>query len=123
MSFGFTNALAHFMYLMNSVFMAKLEKFSMVFNDDNLVYSKSKKEHEWHLCIMLYDCMIINSMLSTTSMSSDWVKYHSCVTWYLQREYLWIPARCRMRYTRSLQGLSIRSVVSSDWLVITEDSS
>jgi hypothetical protein len=50
MSFGLTNALAHFMYLMNSVFMPELDKFVMVFIDDILVYSKSEKEHARHLC-------------------------------------------------------------------------
>jgi hypothetical protein len=53
MSFGLTNALAHFMYLMNSVFMAELDKFGVVFIDDILVFSKSKKEHEGHLHIVL----------------------------------------------------------------------
>jgi hypothetical protein len=52
-SFGLTNALAHFMYLMNSVFMGELDKFVVVFIDDILVFSKSKKEHEEHLSIML----------------------------------------------------------------------
>jgi hypothetical protein len=39
MSFGLTNAPAHFMYLMNSVFMPKLDKFIVVFINDILVYS------------------------------------------------------------------------------------
>jgi hypothetical protein len=39
MSFGLTNALAYFMYLMNSVFMDYLDKFVVVFIDDILVYS------------------------------------------------------------------------------------
>jgi hypothetical protein len=53
MSFGLTNAPAHFMYLMNSVFMEELDKFVVVFIDDILVFSKSKKEHEEHLRIVL----------------------------------------------------------------------
>jgi hypothetical protein len=46
MSFGLTNASAHFMYLMNSVFMQGLDKSVVVFIDDILVYSKSMEEHE-----------------------------------------------------------------------------
>jgi hypothetical protein len=53
MSFGLTNAPAHFMYLMNSVFMPELDKFVMVFIDDILEYSKSMEELEEHLHIML----------------------------------------------------------------------
>ena len=41
------------MYLMNSVFMPKLDKFVVVFIDDILIYSKSKEEHAEHLCIVL----------------------------------------------------------------------
>jgi hypothetical protein len=49
MSFGLTNALAHFMHLMNFVFMPELEKFVMVFIDDILIYLRSMEEHEEHL--------------------------------------------------------------------------
>jgi hypothetical protein len=49
MSFGLTNVLAHFMYLMNSVFMPELDQFVVVFIDNILVYSKSMKQHEEHL--------------------------------------------------------------------------
>jgi hypothetical protein len=49
MSFGLTNALAYFMYLMNSVFMDYLDKFLVVFIDDILVYSQNEKEHEEQL--------------------------------------------------------------------------
>jgi hypothetical protein len=49
MSFGLINALVHFMYLMNSVFMSELDKFVIVFIDDILIYSKSEEEHVQHL--------------------------------------------------------------------------
>jgi len=54
MSFGLTNAPAYFMYLMNSVFMPKLDKFIMVFIDDILIYSKNEEEHAHHLHIVLH---------------------------------------------------------------------
>jgi hypothetical protein len=53
MSFGLTNAHAYFMYLMNSVFMPKLDKFVIVFIDDILVYSENEKDHVEHLRIVL----------------------------------------------------------------------
>jgi hypothetical protein len=53
MSFGLTNAPAHFMYLMNLVFMQELDKFIVVFIDDILVYSQNEKEHAEHLRIVL----------------------------------------------------------------------
>jgi tellurite resistance protein TehA-like permease len=62
MSFGLTNALAHFMYMMNSVFMAELDQFVVVFIDEILVYSKNKKEHEGHPALCFSDCVIISSM-------------------------------------------------------------
>jgi hypothetical protein len=49
MSFGLTNAPAHFMYLLNSIFMPELDKFVVVFINDILVYSKRMEEHEEHL--------------------------------------------------------------------------
>ncbi|WVZ97023.1 hypothetical protein U9M48_042590 [Paspalum notatum var. saurae] len=53
MSFGLTNAPAFFMYMMNSVFMKELDKFVVVIINDILIYSKSEKEHERHLWIVL----------------------------------------------------------------------
>jgi hypothetical protein len=53
MSFGLMNALAHFMYLMNSVFIPELDQFVIVLINDILVYSKSMEEYEEHLQIVL----------------------------------------------------------------------
>jgi hypothetical protein len=53
MSFGLTNALAYFMFMLNKVFIEYLDKFVMVFIDDILVYSRSEEEHEGHLRLIL----------------------------------------------------------------------
>jgi hypothetical protein len=53
MSFGLTNTLAYFMYLMNKVFMEYLDKFFVVFIDDIVIFSKTEEEHEKHLRLVL----------------------------------------------------------------------
>ncbi|GJX09733.1 putative reverse transcriptase domain-containing protein [Tanacetum coccineum] len=53
MLFGFTNAPAVFIDLMNWVCKPYLEKFVIVFIDDILIYSKTKQEHEEHLKLIL----------------------------------------------------------------------
>ena len=53
MSFWLTNAHAALMSLMNGIFKPYLDPFVIVFIDDILVYSKSKKEHEEYLKIVL----------------------------------------------------------------------
>ncbi|GKA11845.1 putative reverse transcriptase domain-containing protein [Tanacetum coccineum] len=53
MPFGLTNALAVFMDLMNRACKLYLDKFVIIFIDDILIYSKSKKEHEEHLKLIL----------------------------------------------------------------------
>jgi hypothetical protein len=60
-SFGLTNALAYFMYLMNNVFMDYLDKFVVVFIDDIIIYFQSEQEHEEHLRKVLQrlrDCQL-----------------------------------------------------------------
>ncbi|GKA60277.1 putative reverse transcriptase domain-containing protein [Tanacetum coccineum] len=53
MPFGLTNAPAVFMDLMNRVCKPYLDRFVIVFIDDILIYSKSKKEHKGHLKLIL----------------------------------------------------------------------
>ncbi|BBH07014.1 transposable element gene [Prunus dulcis] len=53
MPFGLTNAPAAFMDLMNRVFRRYLDRFVIVFIDDILVYSKSRKAHMKHLELVL----------------------------------------------------------------------
>jgi hypothetical protein len=52
MSFKLNNAPAHFMYLMNYVFMVELDKFVMVFIDNILVYSQNMEKHKEYLRIV-----------------------------------------------------------------------
>ncbi|VVA23916.1 PREDICTED: retrotransposon, partial [Prunus dulcis] len=53
MPFGLTNAPAAFMDLMNRVFRRYLDRFVIVFIDDILMYSKSRKAHMKHLELVL----------------------------------------------------------------------
>ncbi|GJS23460.1 putative reverse transcriptase domain-containing protein [Tanacetum coccineum] len=53
MPFGLTNAPAVFMDLMNRVCKPYLNRSVIVFIDDILIYSKSRKEHEGHLKLIL----------------------------------------------------------------------
>nr|GFA05596.1 RNA-directed DNA polymerase homolog [Tanacetum cinerariifolium] len=53
MTFGLTNTPAIFVDLMNRVCKPYLDRFVIVFIDDILIYSKSRKEHEWHLKLIL----------------------------------------------------------------------
>ncbi|GKE93164.1 putative reverse transcriptase domain-containing protein, partial [Tanacetum coccineum] len=53
MSFGLTNAPTLFMDLINWVCKPYLDIFVILFIDDILIYSKSRKEHEGHLKLIL----------------------------------------------------------------------
>jgi hypothetical protein len=71
MSFGLTNALTHFTYLMNSVFMPESDKFVVVFIDDILIYSKNKEDHAEHLQIVL----------TRLRENQLYAKFSKCVFW------------------------------------------
>jgi len=53
MPFGLTNAHAVFRDLMNWVYGLLLDKCVIVFIDDILIYSRSQKDHEEHLRLVL----------------------------------------------------------------------
>jgi hypothetical protein len=121
MSFGLTNAPAHFTYLINSVFMPELDKFVVVFIDDILIYSKNEEEHARHLRIVL----------TRLREQQLYAKFSTCAFWleeiqfwdmyYLPRGLRWIPAKSRIFWSGNHQPLYIKSKVSLDWLVITAD--
>jgi hypothetical protein len=73
MSFGLTNGLAYFMYLMNKVFLEYLEKFVVVFIDDILVYSRSEEEHEDDLHLALQK-LWENRLYAKLSKCEFWMK-------------------------------------------------
>jgi hypothetical protein len=51
--FGLNNAQDTFMCLMNNVLNKYLDKFVLMFVDDILVYSNTKKEHKEHIKLVL----------------------------------------------------------------------
>ncbi|KAA3487485.1 retrotransposon protein [Gossypium australe] len=53
MPFGLMNAIAAFMDMMNRVFQPYLDQFVIVFINDILVYSRTEKEHDSHLRVVL----------------------------------------------------------------------
>jgi hypothetical protein len=77
-SFGLTNVLTYFMYLMNNVFIEYLDKFVMVFINDILVYSRSEEEHEQHL----------RPVLQKLGEHRLYAKLSKCVFWLKQVAFL-----------------------------------
>ncbi|WVZ89601.1 hypothetical protein U9M48_035980 [Paspalum notatum var. saurae] len=78
MSFGLTNAPAFFMYMMNSVFINKLDKFVVMFIDNILVYSKSEEEHEEHL----------RTVLTRLREHQLYAKFSKCAFWLREVSFL-----------------------------------
>jgi hypothetical protein len=73
MTFELTNAPAHFLYLMNKVFMEYLDKFVVVFIDDILVYSRSEEEHEEYLRLVLHKLQY-HKLYAKLSKCEFWLK-------------------------------------------------
>ncbi|GJU15940.1 putative reverse transcriptase domain-containing protein, partial [Tanacetum coccineum] len=73
MTFGLTNALAVFMDLMNQVCKPYLDRFMIVLIDDILIYSKSRKEHEGHLKLILM--LLKEEELPITKLTQKSVKF------------------------------------------------
>jgi hypothetical protein len=73
MSFGLTNALIYFMYLMNKVFMEYLDKFVVVFIDNILIFSKNEEEHDKHLCLV-FQKLRDNQLYAKLNKCEFWLK-------------------------------------------------
>ncbi|GJU13078.1 putative reverse transcriptase domain-containing protein [Tanacetum coccineum] len=78
MPFGLTNASAVFMDLINQVCKPYLDKFMIVFIDDILIYSKSKKEHEEHL----------KAILELLKKEELYAKFSKCEFWLPKVQFL-----------------------------------
>ena len=78
MSFGLMNAPAAFMSMMNGIFKPYLDLFVIVFIDDILIYSKSRKEHGEHFKIVLE--LLRVKML--------YVKFSKCEFWLDSESFL-----------------------------------
>ncbi|GJV70675.1 putative reverse transcriptase domain-containing protein [Tanacetum coccineum] len=78
MPFGLTNTPAVFMDLMNRVCKPYLDRFVIVFIDDILIYSKSRKEHEGHLKLIL-------NLLKKEEL---YAKFSKCEFWLSKVQFL-----------------------------------
>jgi hypothetical protein len=120
MSFGLTNASAHFMYLINSIFMPELDKFVMVFINDILVYSKSTDEYEEHLRVVLQR-LRDHQLYAKFSKCEFWIDEVSFFGHVISPEgSLWTLARYVMSWIGSRQNLFTKCEVFLIWRAIIE---
>nr|GEZ14114.1 putative reverse transcriptase domain-containing protein [Tanacetum cinerariifolium] len=102
MPFGLTNAPAVFMDLMNRVCKLYLDKFVIVFIDDNLIYSKSKKE-QGHL----------RQILNLLKKEELYAKFSKCEFW-ISKDWASLKTPTEIRqflgladnYRRFIEGFS-----------------
>jgi hypothetical protein len=102
MSFGLTNAPAHFIYLMNSVFMPELDKFVVVFIDDILIYSKSEEEHAQHLRVIL-----------------QWLRDHQLYAKFSKCAF-WLKEILFLRHIISAEGIAVDPSKVQEVLEVSE---
>ncbi|GKB12250.1 putative reverse transcriptase domain-containing protein [Tanacetum coccineum] len=73
MPFGLTNAPTIFMDLMNRVCKSYLDKFVIVFIDDNLIYSKTQEKYVEHLRLVL-ELLIKEKLYANFSKCEFWLR-------------------------------------------------
>nr|GEV06160.1 hypothetical protein [Tanacetum cinerariifolium]GEV06178.1 hypothetical protein [Tanacetum cinerariifolium] len=98
MAFGLTNAPALYMDLMNQVCKPYLDKFVIVFINDIMIYSNTKKEHEVHLKLVL-ESLRKEKLYATFSKCEFWLEElyflghavnHNVFTWTRKNQkYEW----------------------------------
>ncbi|GJR90816.1 putative reverse transcriptase domain-containing protein [Tanacetum coccineum] len=102
MPFGLTNAPAVFMDLINRMCKPYLDKFVIVFIDDILIYSKSKKEHEEHL----------RQILKLLKKEELYAKFSKCEFWISWVQFLSHVIDCRGIHVDPAKIESIKDWVS-----------
>ena len=126
-TFRLTNSPTVFMDLMHKVFQPYLDQFVVVFVDDILVYSKSEKEHEDHLRIVLQalrehrlytkfnkckfwlsEVRFLGHVISASSVSVDPKKVEAVMSWERPRSVfeICIFLGLTMYYMRFIQDFS-----------------
>ena len=96
MSFGLTNAPAHFMYLMNSVFMPELDKFVVFLLTTSLYIPRMKRSMQSIFALCFNVCGSTNCMLNSVNAISGSGKFSSWAISFRMMEFLLILARFRM---------------------------
>ena len=71
MPFGLTNVPVYFVDLMSRILRGKVNKFAIVFVDDILVFSKSRRKHESHLR-MIFGTMRMHQLKTKFSKFRFW---------------------------------------------------